>query len=157
MNKNNKTTKFITKILHTPFLKEDAHGSLHMPVYDNVAFEFKTAEDCELAFERKKPAHMYSRVSNPTVEAFEQRVRAVTEAAGVIALSSGMAAITNVLLAIGRQGDNIVTTKHLFGNTSSLFTKTLKDWGLEARFTDLTRPRQAAALIDYKTPALFFF
>lgn len=148
--------KFITKILHQPFLKEDPHGSLHMPVYENVAFEFKTAEESELAFQRKKPAHMYSRISNPTVEAFEQRVKVVTDAVGVVALSSGMAAIANVLLSIAGQGDNIVTTKHLFGNTYSLFTKTLRDWGLEARFTDLTRPDQAADLIDDKTRAVFF-
>lgn len=148
--------KFITKILHNPFLKEDPHGSLHMPVYENVAFEFKTAEDIEAAFQRKKPAHMYSRISNPTVEAFEQRIRAVTDAAGVIALSSGMAAISNVLWAVAGQGDNIVTTKHLFGNTYSLFTKTFKDWGLEARFADLTNPDQVIRLVDDKTRAVFF-
>ena len=151
-----KKLKFITKILHNPFLKEDPHGSLQMPVYENVAFEFKTSEDIELAFNKKKPAHMYSRISNPTVEAFEQRIKAVTDAAGVIAVSSGMAAITNVLMAVGRQGDNIVTTKHLFGNTFSLFTRTLTEWGLEVRFADLTKPESIGALIDDKTKAVFF-
>jgi len=48
--------RFITKILHTKFSKEDPHGSMHMPVYDNVAFEFKTAEELELAFAGRKPA-----------------------------------------------------------------------------------------------------
>ena len=148
--------KFITKILHTPFLKEDPHGSLHMPVYENVAFEFKNGAEMELAFQRKKPAHMYSRISNPTVEAFEQRVRAVTDAIGVVALSSGMAAISNVFLAVARQGDNIITTKHLFGNTYSLFMKTLKEWGLETRFTDLTDVKNMEPLADEKTRAVFF-
>ncbi len=148
--------KFITKILHNPFLKEDPHGSLHMPVYENVAFEFKSAEDIELAFQRKKPAHMYSRISNPTIEAFEQRIRAVTDAAGVVALSSGMAAISNVILAVAGEGDNIVTSKHLFGNTYSLFASTLKDWGLETRFTDLTQVDKIEPLIDAKTKAIFF-
>lgn len=151
-----KKLKFITEILHNPFLKEDAHGSLHMPIYENVAFEFKTSEDIELAFQKKKPAHMYSRISNPTVEAFEQRVKAVTDAAGVIALSSGMAAITNILLGVASQGDNIVTTKHLFGNTYSLFTKTLQSWGLDARFVDLTDIAQVKDAIDHKTKAVFF-
>lgn len=151
-----KNWAFITKILHNPFLKEDPHGSLHMPVYENVAFEFKTAQEMELAFERKKPAHMYSRISNPTVEAFEQKVLAVTGAVGVVALSSGMAAISNVILAVAGRGDNIITSKHLFGNTYSLFTKTLKDWGLEVRFADLTQPARVQALIDEKTRAVFF-
>ena len=117
--------KFITKILHTPFLKEDPHGSLHMPVYENVAFEFKNGEEMELAFQRKKPAHMYSRISNPTVEAFEQRVRAVTDAIGVVALSSGMAAISNDFFAGAGEDANIMNNKHLFGNACSLFIKPL--------------------------------
>lgn len=151
-----KKLNFITKILHNPFLKEDVHGSLQMPIYESVAFEFKTAEDIELAFQKKKPAHIYSRISNPTVEAFEQRVRVVTDAAGVIALSSGMAAITNVLLGVASQGDNIVTTKYLFGNTYSLFTETLRDWGLEVRFVDLTDIDQVKSALDDKTRAIFF-
>ena len=147
--------KFITKILHTKFLKEDPHGSLHMPVYDNVAFEFKSAQDLELAFAGKKPSHMYSRISNPTVEHFEQQVRAITGAVGTVALSSGMAAISNTILAIAKTGDNIITSKHLFGNTYSLFEQTLKDWGLETRYADLTKPQEAGRLIDKKTKAIF--
>jgi O-acetylhomoserine (thiol)-lyase len=151
-----KELKFITKVLHTKFLKKDPHGSLHMPVYDNVAFEFENAEDLELAFGGKKPAHMYSRISNPTVEHFEQRVRNVTGATGVVALSSGMAAIANVILTIAGSGDNIITSKHLFGNTYSLFEYTLKSWGLEVRYTDLTQPRQVQECIDDRTRAIFF-
>ncbi|VAX36254.1 O-acetylhomoserine sulfhydrylase / O-succinylhomoserine sulfhydrylase [hydrothermal vent metagenome] len=148
--------EFITKILHHPFLKEDPHGSLHMPIYENVAFEFKTAEDIELAFQRKKPAHAYSRITNPTVEHFEQKIRSVTDAVGVIALSSGMAAISNVLLAIASSGDNIIASKHLFGNTYSLFSSTLKHWGLDVRFTDLTKLKNIESLIDDKTRGVFF-
>ena len=74
--------KFITKILHSKFVKEDPYGSIHMPVYDSVAFEFKTSEEIQLAFERKKPAHVYSRSSNPTVGNFEQKIKAVTDAVG---------------------------------------------------------------------------
>ncbi|MBU0571513.1 MAG: PLP-dependent transferase [Candidatus Omnitrophica bacterium] len=151
-----KNLKFITKILHNKFLREDPYGSMHMPVYDNVAFEFKTAEELEQAFLGKNPGHMYSRITNPTVEHLEQRIRAVTDAAGVIALSSGMAAITNAILAIAGSGDNIVTSKHLFGNTYSLFEKTLKSWGLEARYTDLTQPDLVKGLVDDKTKAIFF-
>lgn len=146
---------FITKILHAKFLKEDPHGSLHMPVYDSVTFEFKSSEELELAFQGKKPSHMYSRISNPTIEYLEQRIGAVTGAVGVMALSSGMAAISNTILTIAKTGDNIITSKHLFGNTYSLFERTLKDWGLETRYTDLTKPQEVARLIDGKTKAVF--
>jgi len=147
--------KFITKILHNPFLKKDAHGALHMPIYENVSFEFETSKDLEEAFQRKKPAHLYSRITNPTVEAFEEKVRAVTDGIGVLALSSGMAAISNVILAICSTGDNIITTRHLFGNTYSLFSKTLPSWGLETKFTDLTQTEEVEKLIDDKTKAIF--
>ena len=151
-----KNLKFITKILHNKFLKKDAHGSLHMPIYNNVAFEFDTSEDIELAFQGKKPAHMYSRISNPTIENFEQKVKAVTQALGVVAVSSGMAAISNVILALCQAGDNIITTKHLFGNTYSLFERTFKGWGLDTRYADLTRAETIKDLIDAKTRLIFF-
>jgi O-acetylhomoserine (thiol)-lyase len=148
--------KFITKVLHAKFLKEDAHGSLHMPVYDSVAFESKTAEEMELSFQGKRPSHMYSRITNPTVEHLEQKVRSVTDAVGVVALSSGMAAISNTFITIAQAGDNIITSKHLFGNTYSLFENTLKSWGLEARYTDLTRIELVEEMIDQKTKAIYF-
>jgi O-acetylhomoserine (thiol)-lyase len=150
-----KDLSLTTKILHTKFLKEDVHGSLHMPIYDNVAFEFKTAEDLELAFQGRKPSHMYSRISNPTVEHFEERIKTISQALGVLALSSGMAAISNTILTIAKTGDNIITSKYLFGNTYSLFDQTLKEWGLEVRFADLTKPDEVACLIDDKTKAIF--
>ena len=151
-----KKLKFTSKVVHAKFLKEDPHGSLHMPVYENVAFEFKRAEDLELAFLGKKPGHMYSRISNPTVEHFEQKVRLITDAAAVMAVSSGMAAISNLIIAIAGCGDNIITSKHLFGNTYSLFERTLKDWGLKVKYIDLTQPKDVAGLVDSNTRAIFF-
>ncbi|MHB9029916.1 MAG: PLP-dependent transferase, partial [Candidatus Latescibacterota bacterium] len=86
------------------------------------------------AFEGRRNTHSYTRISNPTVEDFEQRVRLLADALGVVAVSSGMAAIVNVILTLAGAGSNIVTTRFLFGNTLSLFTKTLKEWELETRF-----------------------
>jgi len=147
---------FSTKAIHTKFLKKDPHGSLHMPVYDSVAFEYDSAEDLEDAFNGRKLGHMYSRISNPTVEHLEQKIQNITGAFGVLALSSGMAAIANLIITIAGQGDNIITTKYLFGNTYSLFERTLKPWGLEVRYADLTSPETLKALIDKKTKAIFF-
>lgn len=147
---------FNTKILHSKFFKKDPHGSLRMPVYDNVAFEFEKAEDIELAFQGRKPAHMYSRITNPTLEYFEKQLREITEAIGVVALSSGMAAIANLTMAVCSSGDNIITSKHLFGNTYSLFERTLKEWGLKVHYADLTQPERLSNLIDKNTRMIFF-
>ena len=59
---------FSTLMIHGRPNLPDAHGALRMPIYDNVAFEFGSSRDIQLAFEGRKPAHSYTRISNPTVE-----------------------------------------------------------------------------------------
>jgi O-acetylhomoserine (thiol)-lyase len=147
---------FTTRAIHTPFLRKDPHGSLHMPVYESVSFEFETAEATEEAFLGKRPCHTYTRITNPTVEHLEQKIKHVTGSLAVVAVSSGMAAIANTILGIARQGENIVTTKFVFGNTYSLFERTLKPWGLETRYADFARPETIEPQIDANTRALFF-
>ncbi|MHB9155807.1 MAG: PLP-dependent transferase [Endomicrobiales bacterium] len=147
---------FTTRAIHAPFLKKDPHGSLHLPVYESVSFEFETAEEIEEAFLGKKPRHMYTRITNPTVEHLEQKVKHVSGAFAVVAVSSGMAAIANTFLAVAQQGDNVITTKYVFGNTYSLLEKTLGPWGLEVRYADLSRPETIEGLIDGNTRAVFF-
>ena len=147
---------FSTKIIHSHYLKKDSHNALHMPIYSNAAFEFDNAEHMEQAFLGRRPDHMYSRISNPTVENFEQRIQAITGALSVTALSSGMAAISNVFFAILEAGDNIITSKHLFGNSFSLLNSTLRSFGVESKFCDLTDPEDIEKNIDTKTRAIFF-
>ncbi len=147
---------FTSKIIGTRFLKEDAHNALQIPIYSNAAFEFDDAETMEDAFTGKKPAHMYSRITNPTVEHLENLIKIVTNAQGVTALSSGMAAISNTFLSIVSQGENIITSRHLFGNTYSLFDKTLRSFGIDVRFADLTNKEEIEKLIDSNTRVLFF-
>ena len=146
---------FTTKAIHGAPIKPDVHGTLRMPVYDSVAFEHETAENMQAAFEGRLPSHSYSRISNPTVEDFEQRVRLLSDAHGVIAVSSGMAAISNVILALAEAGTNIVTSRCLFGNTYSLFESTLRPWGLDIAYVDLSDPIALAAAINPNTRAVF--
>jgi len=67
-----------------------------------------------------------------------------------------MAAISNLILTIASAGDNIITSRHLFGNTYSLFERTLKEWGLKTSYVDLTSPEEASKLVDERTKAVFF-
>lgn len=147
---------FSTRVIHTEFSKKDAHNALQMPVYSNAAFEFDTAERMEDAFLGRSPDHAYSRISNPTVENFEQRIRSITGALCVTALSSGMAAISNVLITLAKSGDNIITSRHIFGNTYSFFTSSLQVFGVETRFCDLTNMDEVSEAINEKTIAIFF-
>ncbi len=146
---------FATKAIHGSLRKNDPHGTLRPAVYDSVAFEFKTALDMQQAFEGRRLAHSYSRISNPTVDEFEDRVRILAEARGVIATTSGMSAIANVILAIAEAGANVVTSRFLFGNTHSLFAQTLKPWGLNVSCVDMTNPEELEAAIEDKTRAIF--
>jgi len=144
-----------SKILNQRFLQPDTHGAISMPVYSNAAFEFESAEAMEDAFLGKSGKHTYSRISNPTVEAFENRIKSISGARQVLAVSSGMAAISNIFLTIAYAGSNIVTSTHLFGNTFSLFLSTLEPFGVEVRFCNLLDPDDVAKHIDENTCAVF--
>lgn len=126
-----------------------------MPVYESNAFEFETAEAMADAFVGKSTSPTYSRITNPTVIYFEKRVFEMTDAFSVTALNSGMAAITNVFMTIAYAGSNIVTSANLFGNTYSLFASTLKGFGVEVRFCDLTNLDEVAGALDDNTCAVY--
>jgi O-acetylhomoserine (thiol)-lyase len=147
---------FTTRSLNIKFPKKDPHNALAMPVYESVAFEFDSAEDIAANFRGEFPAHTYSRTSNPTVEYFETKVKVLTGAHQVLALSSGMSAITTTLLAICKQGDNIISGNHLFGHTIALLEESLSVYGLETRFVDTTNPELIEPLIDENTRAIYF-
>lgn len=147
---------FTTRSLNIPFPKEDPHHALAMPIYESVAFEFNSSEDIAANFRGELPAHTYSRTSNPTVEYFERKIKTLTGAHQVLALSSGMAAISATVIAVCKQGDNIISGKNLFGHTLSLFEQSLSAFGVETRFTDTTKPELVEALIDDKTRAIYF-
>ena len=147
---------FNTKAIHGNISKTDVHSAIRFPVYSGVAYEFESSEDIEGAFKGTKPAHIYSRSSNPTVEAFEKKLTALENGYGTVALSSGMAAITNTLLNLLESGDNILASNYLFGNTYSLFKHTLPTFGLETRFIDIARPETIEQVIDSRTRLIFF-
>ncbi len=150
-----KPNGFTTRIIHTPYAREDAHHALHQPIYSNAAFDFESAEQMELAFQGRLPVHAYSRISNPTVENFELRIKQITGALNVTALSSGMAAVSNAIFMLASTGSNIIASKHLFGNTYVFFESTIKDFGIETRFCDLTNNEEVKANIDENTVAIF--
>jgi O-acetylhomoserine (thiol)-lyase len=151
-----KKSGFTTVALNVPFRKKDPHGSLQMPLYESVAYEFESAEQIEANFKGEYIAHVYSRSSSPTVEYFEMKLKELTESHAVLAVSSGMAAIADTIMAVARSGDNIISGHQLFGHTYALFTQTFADLGLDFRFANLKQPWEIEKLIDNKTRALYF-
>lgn len=144
-----------TKAIHTSFQSPDAYNALSMPVYHTAAYEFEDTDAMADAFCGRTNAPDYSRVMNPTVTYFENKVKSLTGAADVIALSSGMAAISNTLLSIAAAGKNIVSSRHLFGNTYSLLTTTLSRFGVSPKLCDLTDLDAVEAAVDENTCCIY--
>lgn len=144
-----------TKAIHTTYDRPDAYGALSMPIYNNVAYEFSDAQIMSDTFMGKILAPDYSRTMNPTVTHLENKVREVTGARHVTAFNSGMAAISNTLMALGAQGKTIVTSRHLFGNTFSLLMQTLSRFGVKTKLTDLTDLAKTEEAITDTTCAVF--
>lgn len=140
----------------TNYQKPDAYGALSMPVYHCASFEFDSAKAMSDVFCGRVLDPEYSRIMNPTVTFFEERVKSLTDASNVFAFNCGMAAITNAIMAVAKAGTNIVTSNHLFGNTVSLFRNTLGNFGVEVREVNLLEEESVHKAVDEKTCALFF-
>lgn len=147
--------KFQTRAIHDLTMTPDQQRSIRYPIYSSVAFDFESAEDLEDAFAGRSLSHSYSRLSNPTVEAFERKIADLEGGLHAIALASGMAAITNTIFSLLRSGDNFITSSFLFGNTYSLFQNTLPGFGLEPRFVDITDLQAIESAIDSNTRLVF--
>lgn len=144
-----------TQAIHTPFARPDAFGALSMPVYHTAAYEFPDAESMIESFCGRSTDPDYSRVMNPTVTHFEQKVKQLTGATDAVAFTSGMAAIANTLMALASAGKNIVTSRHMFGNTFALVSATLSRFGVSARCVDLLDPAQVEAAVDADTCCIY--
>ena len=147
---------FTTRSLNVPFPKVDAYRALDMPVYETIAYDFGSAEDIAANFRGELPAHVYSRATNPTVEYFEHKMKALTGAYHALAVVSGMAAISDTIMAICKNGDNIISSNQLFAHSWCLFDQSLRNYGLETRFVDTTNADAVEALIDENTRAIYF-
>ena len=126
-----------------------------MPVYHTAAYEFDNATEMADAFCGRNDAPDYSRVTNPTVTYFEKKVKALTDANDAIAFSSGMAAISNTLLCLAATGKNIVSSRHLFGNTFALIGGTMTRFGVKPRLVDLTDTKAVEEAVDDNTACIF--
>ncbi len=144
-----------TKAIHTAYQRKDPYGALSMPVYNALAYEFDDAKVMADAFCGRIDLPDYSRVTNPTVIYFENKVKALTGARDAIAVNSGMAAISNALFGVAAQGKNIVSSRHMFGNTFLFLDKTMKRFGVETRFCDLTNIDEVKSQIDENTCCLY--
>lgn len=146
--------RFNTALLHKASKPDKATGATNAPVYQVSAFAHESAEKLERVFAGKAPGYAYTRIGNPTVTQFEQRINALEGGAAAVACSSGMAAVTLSLLNILSAGDEVIAGTALFGGTIDLMGD-LSALGITVRFAEHIDPEELAPLINERTRAVF--
>ncbi|MDD6208390.1 MAG: aminotransferase class I/II-fold pyridoxal phosphate-dependent enzyme [Clostridiales bacterium] len=146
--------EFNTKLLHGNAVKNYADGATVPPISQTSAFSYETAEKLEKVFNNKAPGYAYTRIGNPTVDAFERRVCELEGGKGAVACASGMSAVTLSLLNILSAGDEIIAGSGLFGGTIDLFSD-LKQFGITTRFVSKVTVEEIEPLINEHTKAVF--
>lgn len=127
--------KFNTAVLHGGKREHEKYGATLPPIYQSSAFEQEHAEELAKIFENKIPGYCYTRVANPTVTAFENRITKLEGGIASVACASGMAAISNSFLNILQAGNEIVTSASLYGGTIDLF-RDLEAFGIQTVFVE---------------------
>lgn len=133
---------------------DDANGMIHTPIYQTSAFAHESAESIADCFAKKKQGYNYTRLNNPTLAEFERCISALEHGEASVALSSGMAAISNGLLNILSAGDEFITTTGLYGGTIDLF-KNFAQFNITAKYVKVNDFEAIRASITDKTKLLF--
>lgn len=144
---------FNTSLLHGVEDK-NPFGATVVPIYQSSAFRHESAEELENIFTNKAMGFSYTRIGNPTVEAFEKRITKLEGGIGSVACASGMAALTNALMNILQTGDEIVAAAGLYGGTVELF-EDLEAFGIHTRYVSQNSPEEYEKLITDKTRVIF--
>jgi len=131
---------------------QDEHS---IPIFATSSYVFKSAEEAALRFTGKQSGNIYSRFTNPTVDAFQQRLALMEKGERCLAFSSGMAAIMAVGMGLLKAGDHVVCSRSVFGNTVLMFQNYFAKFGVETDFVELSRPAAWEAAIKPNTRFLF--
>lgn len=134
---------------------DPASGARAVPIYQTTSYVFDDCDHAEARFNLSEPGNIYSRLTNPTQEAFERRVAALEGGVAALATASGAAAVSYALLNLTGTGRHIVAEKTLYGGTYNLLAHTLKNWGIETSFADPDEPGSFAKAIRPETRAVY--
>ena len=144
-----------TAAIHAGQEPDPATLSRAVPIYQTTSYVFKDSDHAADLFALRKFGNVYTRIMNPTLDVLDKRLAGIHGATGAVSLASGMAAIFYTIANIARSGQNIVSTSYLYGGTVTLFTHTLKRFGIEVRIVDTSDPRNVEKAIDSNTRLVF--
>ncbi|SFS14767.1 O-acetylhomoserine aminocarboxypropyltransferase/cysteine synthase family protein [Yoonia litorea] len=146
---------FDTLQIHAGARPDPATGARQVPIYQSTAYVFRDAEHAAALFNLQEVGYIYSRLTNPTVAALQERIATLEGGVGAVCCSSGHAAQIMALFPLMQPGRNIVASSRLYGGTVTQFSQTIKRFGWSAKFVDMDDPEAVKAAIDDDTRAVF--
>lgn len=146
---------FDTLQIHAGARPDPATGARQTPIYQTTAYVFRDADHAAALFNLQEVGYIYSRLTNPTVSALQERVAALEGGIGAVGCSSGHAAQIMALFPLMQPGANIVVSTRLYGGTVTQFSHTIKRFGWSATFVDFDDPAAIVAAADENTKAVF--
>ncbi|MFT6653236.1 MAG: O-acetylhomoserine (thiol)-lyase, partial [Celeribacter sp.] len=146
---------FDTLQIHAGTAPDPATGARQVPIYQTTAYAFRDAEHAAKLFNLEEVGYIYSRLTNPTVAALQNRIAALEGGVGAVCCSSGHAAQIMALFPLMQPGTNIVASTRLYGGTLTQFSQTFKRFGWSATFVDFDDLDAVKAAIDDDTRAIF--
>jgi methionine-gamma-lyase len=147
---------FASRAIHHAYKPQDNEGALTPPLHLTSTFVFETAEAGGEMFAGERAGHIYSRISNPTLDLLERRIAELEGAEAGLALSSGMGAITATLWTLVAPGDEIIVDETLYGCTFAFMRHGLTKFGIKISHVDMTNPENLRAAISDKTRVVYF-
>ena len=146
---------FDTLQIHAGARPDPATGARQVPIYQSTAFVFRDADHAAALFNLQEVGYIYSRLTNPTVAALQERIATLEGGVGAVCCSSGHAAQIMALFPLMAPGLNIVASTRLYGGTVQQFTNTIRKFGWSAKFVDTDDLDAVRAAIDDNTRAIF--
>ena len=147
---------FTTRQLHAGYNPGEHYRSKAVPIYQTAVFELGDYERCLRLFEYAEEGHSYVRFSNPTNQVLEERISSLEGGAAAVTFGSGMGAISNTLLNLLHQGDELIAVKTLYGGSTKLFDNTFSDYGIRTKYVeDESNIEEYRKLITDKTKAIY--
>ncbi|AXC50624.1 O-acetylhomoserine aminocarboxypropyltransferase/cysteine synthase [Paracoccus suum] len=147
--------KFETQAVHAGAAPDPVTGARQVPIYQTTAYQFRDADHAARLFNLQEVGYIYSRLTNPTIQALQARLAALEGGAGAVCCSSGHAAQIMALFPLMGPGRNLVASSRLYGGTLTQFSHTIRRFGWSAKFVDLDDLDALRAAIDEDTRAVF--
>ena len=143
--------KFETLQLHAGQVVDATTKSRAVPIYQTTSFVFEDTQEGAELFALQKAGNIYTRITNPTTSAFEERIAALEGGVGALATASGMAALTYTILGLAHAGDHVVAASTIYGGTFNLLKETLPRYGITTTFVDIDNLEEVEVAIKDNT------